>query len=176
MRVGKLVGLIHKDLKGRLRKHLLIAKTTKKTKMRKKERRQNDESEAAQEGYSPSKENPYAENEERVNRKDTKESKSFMEPSKSGEDITRERKQRKQSGKITDESLGNKQSNIDEEIKPYKQDGGSSEGCDERRQLEEPEAAQEGYSPPKKIPAPKTERILKSQNHSWNLVQVVKIS
>ena len=66
-------------------------------------------------GYSPRKKIPTPKTKERVNRKDTKESKPFKEPSKSGEDITRERKQRKQSGKRTDESVGNKRCNIDEE-------------------------------------------------------------
>ena len=111
----------------------------------------------------------------RVHRKDTKESKSFTEPSKSGEDITNERKQRKQRGKRTDETQGNKRSEIDGEIKPDKQEGDSSEGGDGRRQTEEPEAAQEGrgkrkmgtterkpknvfYSPPKKIPMPKPKK------------------
>ena len=69
--------------------------------------------------------------------------------------------------------MGNKRSNIDEEIKPDKQEGDSSEGGDNRRQTEEPEVAQEGkrkmgmtakksqnvfYSPPKKIPTPKQMR------------------
>ena len=46
-----------------------------------------------------------------------------MEPSTSGEDIIGERKQRKQCGKRTDETVGNKRSNIDEKIKPDKQRG-----------------------------------------------------
>ena len=52
MRVGKLVGLIHRDLKGRLRKHLMIKKTKKATNMKRKKSQGKEEPETAQEGWN----------------------------------------------------------------------------------------------------------------------------
>ena len=114
-------------------------------------RRQTEEPEVAQEGlgkrkmgttakkpknvlYSPPKKIPTPKQMRQVNRKGTKKSKSFTKRSTSDEAITRERKQ---SGKRTDESVGNKRSNKDEEIKTDQQEEYSSEGGDGRRQNDE---------------------------------------